>query len=293
MKILVTGYNGFVAGSIIAQAPKKRELHATGRSALSEDTGRVTYHQADIVDRSAMEILFRQVRPDSVIHTAAMANIDLCENNQALAESVNVGGTEILASLCQETGAKLVFCSTDSIFDGKEGLYTEEDLPIPINYYASTKVRAEQIVLNANDINVVARLSLVMGLPVMGKGNSFLADLVGKLQKKEPVKFPANEIRTPVDVITLGSALLELAEGGFGGIIHLAGNTRINRYEMGRKIAAFGGFPEELILSVDSNSLPGRAPRPNDASLSNERAKGILRTPMLSLEEALALIFKN
>ncbi|HEX9511171.1 MAG TPA: sugar nucleotide-binding protein, partial [Puia sp.] len=223
---------------------------------------------------------------------AAIANIDLCENEQEIAEAVNTGVTERLAAICGEIGAKLVFCSTDTVFDGKKGYYTEGDKPIPVNYYASTKIRAEQIVLAADKRNVVARLALVMGLPVMGRGNSFLADMLEKLKKGETLRFADNEIRTPIDVVTLGATLNELAAGEFGGIVHLAGNTRVNRYDMARRIALKTGFTDAAILAINSNSLAGRAPRPDDASLDNSRARANLKTPMLSLEEGLELTLK-
>ncbi|MFA5817519.1 MAG: NAD(P)-dependent oxidoreductase, partial [Bacteroidales bacterium] len=256
-------------------------------SPVNEPT--VYYHSMDLLDDQKLTDIFNEIRPDAVIHTAAMANIDECQKNQERAGQVNIGITKTIARLCQESGAKLVFCSTDTVFDGTKGNYTETDAPHPVNFYAETKVKAEQIVLSASDKNVVARLSLVMGLPVMGQGNSFLADTIEKLKKGVGVPFPANETRTPLDVVTLGSALVELAGHQYGGIIHLAGNTRINRYEMAREIAIALGYSPELILSTDSNAMEGRAPRPNDASMDNSLAKKILKTPMCTLSEGLEL----
>ena len=287
MKLLVTGFNGFVAGSILSQASAHWEVHGIGRSKIPEKTGAVSYHIVDICNQQALTNIVHSIRPDAVIHTAAIANIDFCENNRETAEWVNYGATENLAGICNHISAKLVFCSTDTVFDGQKGFYTEEDSPHPINYYADTKVRAEQIVLASSKRNVVARLALVMGLPVIGRGNSSLSDILEKLGKGESLHFAINETRTPVDVLTLGAALLELAAGEFEGIIHLAGNTRINRYEMARQIAQFAGFTDEKIFAIHSNELPNRAPRPDDVSLNNRKAAAILKTRMLSLEEGL------
>jgi dTDP-4-dehydrorhamnose reductase len=289
MKVIVTGSNGFVAGSVIAQAPGKWEVRGIARADSGSAKEGVTYHYFDLLDDDKLKALFYTIKPDAVIHTAALAAIDFCESNQELAERVNVGLTSLLAELCREHHSKLVFCSTDTVFDGLAGNFSEADEPKALNFYAETKIKAEQIVLEASATNVVARLSLVMGLPVHGKGNSFLSDMIEKLQKGEEMKFPENEIRTPIDVITLGSALLELAENGFGGIIHLSGNTRINRYEMALQIAGELNLPKGRIVAANSNAMPGRAPRPNDASLNNSLAKQILTTPMLSLSEGLDL----
>ncbi len=128
-----------------------------------------------------------------------------------------------------------------------------------------------------------------MGLPVMGSGNSFLAKTITKLKLGVSVKFPANEIRTPVDIITLGSSLVELAGNKFTGIMHLSSNNRINRFEMAQQIAEKLGYSKELIIATDSNAMEGRAPRPNDASLDNSLAKKELNTPMRTLMEGLEL----
>jgi dTDP-4-dehydrorhamnose reductase len=288
-KLLITGFNGFVAGSVIAHAKGKWEIHGIDLAESPANDPDVFYHTLDLLDETKLTDLFHKISPDAVIHTAAMANIDVCQNNQEKAEKVNIGITKTIAGLCLETGAKMIFCSTDTVFDGKKGNYNETDLPNAVNFYAETKIKAEQIVLSASDNNVVTRLSLVMGLPVMGQGNSFLADTIEKLKKGLQVPFPANEIRTPLDVITLGKALVELAGNQFGGIVHLAGNTKINRYEMARQIASTLGYSPDLIQSTDSNAMEGRAPRPNDASQDNSLAKKILQTPMRSLTEGLAL----
>ena len=281
--------NGFVAGSIVAHARENWEVYGLDLTGPVGLPGDIRSFQLDLLDKEKLEEVFLRIKPDAVIHTAAIANIDVCENNQEQAWNINVGVTKQLADLCRETGSKMVLCSTDSVFDGIKGSYTETDTPGAVNFYARTKVAAEEIVLGASPANVVARLALVMGLPVMGKGNSFLADTIEKLTGGASVKFPENEIRTPVDVVTLGAALTELAGNNFGGVIHLSGNTRINRYQMALQIAGRLGFPTSLIEPTDSNSMPGRAPRPNDASMDNSLAKKILKTPMLSLGEGLEL----
>ena len=287
-KLLVTGFGGFVAGSVIAHAKKEWEVHAVDKIDVPADPKGINYYSLDLLDFDKLEKLFDEIGPDAVIHTAAIADIDFCENNQDVAEKVNVGITKKIAELCDASGAKMVVCSTDTVFDGKKGMYTEEDRPHAINFYAETKVKVEGIV-KALDRGVVARLSLVMGLPVIGSGNSFLARTIEKLKNGESVKFPENEIRTPVDVITLGSSLVELAGNDFTGIIHLSGSTRINRYEMARQIAGKLGYSKDLIIATNSNAMEGRAPRPDDASLDNSLAKKILNTPMRTLLEGLEL----
>lgn len=288
-KLLVTGFNGFVAGSVIAHATEKWEVHGIDIVESPTNDPHINYHTLDLLDDKKLSKLFHKIAPDVVIHTAAMANIDTCENNKARAEQVNIDITRTIARLSSEHSTKMIFCSTDTVFDGTQGNYRETDTPNAVNFYAETKIKAEQIVLTSSKKNIVSRLSLVLGLPVMGQGNSFLANIIEKLEKDIQIPFPINEIRTPIDVVTLGSALVELSGNQYGGIIHLAGCTKINRYQMAIEIATALGYSTDLIISTDSNALAGRATRPNDASMDNSLAKNILKTPMLSLSEGLML----
>ena len=292
-RLLVTGYGGFVAGSVVKQAQADWDVIALSRRNIVDGRDDICCIQFDLREIDRLRTVFEEVQPAAVIHAAAMANIDYCQSHQEEAEAINVGVTSRLAELCRQCGSKMVFCSTDTVFDGKQGMYVEEDVPSPLNYYAETKVRAEQVVQGELDNVVVTRLSLVMGLPLIGAGNSFLASMIGSFQQGTPVAIAENEIRTPIDVITLGRALLELAGNDFTGILHLAGNTRLNRYEMAVQIAERLGFPRDLVLPTNSNALPDRAPRPNDASLDNSKAKQVLTTPMLSLSEGLDLILET
>ncbi|MCB9782689.1 MAG: SDR family oxidoreductase [Candidatus Omnitrophica bacterium] len=294
-RLLVTGLGGFVAGSVIAQGREAWSIDAISSPNHSLSIEGVRCHSLDLRDSDRLEELFKACSPNAVIHAAAKADIDFCEKNPAEAEEINVGVTQTLAECCDRLGAKMVFCSTDTVFDGAKGHYTEEDHPRPVNLYGETKVRAEEIVLGKLKDSVVARLALVMGFPVHGSGNSFLFKTIASLKEGKEVKFPENEIRTPIDVVTLGQALLELAGHPHAGIFHLAGNTRLNRYEMGREIARHLGFTTDLIISTDSNAMPGRAPRPNDASLDNSKAWIRLETKMKDLIEGLdhAVQFKE
>ena len=286
-KILVTGYSGFVAGSVIAQAPSDWEVHAVGRSDPPRDSSNLKHHRIDLTKSNEIKHLFDEFYFDSVIHAAAIANIDFCEKNNRKADEINVNNTEILVNLCREYETKFVFCSTDNVFDGEEGNYSEDAVVNPINYYAATKVRAEQLIQSQSMKWVVARISLVIGLPVLGRGNSYLSGLIERLQNGEKELAPENEIRTPIDVVTLGKSLLELAENDYYGTIHLAGNSVLTRCEMARNIAQFLDLSSTSIVATDSNAIAGRAPRPDDVSLDNSRANGVLQTPMLSLEEGL------
>ena len=292
-KLIVTGAHGFVAGSVLAQAGEAWEVHAVSRGEPLARREHHHWHRCDPQSPDQIAELFREVRPEAVIHTAALADIDFCQVQPELARAVNVEFTRTLANLCAEGNCKMVFCSTDTVFDGEHAPYDEENLPGPVNYYAETKVEAEQLVARLGAIGITARLSLVIGLPVLGAGNSFLPRMLAALKDGHTLAMTQHEVRTPVDVITVGRSLLELAAGNHHGIFHLAGRDRVNRFEMAQKIAVRFGFPKDLVVTQAEATKPGRAARPRDVSLDNAKACANLKTPMRTLDDALTLILQS
>jgi dTDP-4-dehydrorhamnose reductase len=282
-----------VAGSVLNQAGQDWQVHAVSRGEAVVRRNNLRWHTCDPLAPEALPRLFQEIRPQVVIHTAALADIDVCQAQPDLARAVNVNFTSTLAELCADTGARLVFCSTDTIFDGEHAPYSEAAAPGPVNFYAETKVQAEQIVSRLGAQAVIARLSLVVGLPLLGAGNSFLPRMIAALRQGRTVSVPAHEVRTPVDVITVGRALLELAAGSHSGIYHLAGHSRVSRLEMARTIARRFGFSQDLVVAQAAATTPGRAPRPRDVSLDNRKACTLLNTPMQTLDEGLSLILET
>src|SRR6266446_531348 len=289
-KLFVTGAHGFVAGSVLAQAGGDWRVHAVSRGPAPDHGGAWQWHVCDPSAPDQLAGILRVIQPHAVIHTAALADIDFCQAHLELARAVNVDLTRHLAELCAETNTRLVFCFTDTIFDGDHAPYREEDRPGPLNLYAETKVEAEQIVNRLGAKAVIARLALVFGLPVLGAGNSFLARMVATLKAGGTVGMSEHEVRTPVDVITVGRALLELAAGDHQGIFHLAGLSRVNRFELAQVAADRFGFPKHLILKQPTSANPGRAKRPRDVSLDTSKISSALKTPMRTLDEGLSLI---
>lgn len=289
-RLILTGGSGFVAASIVRSAVQEWEVHAVSRRTAPETLPNLTWHTLNAEDPDAFHELVHTVGPAAVIHAAAIADIDYCQTHPEEAERVNHIMTRDLAEVCWDHDTRFVFLSTDTVFDGERGDYTETDSPCPVNYYGETKVRAEQAVQKFDGNYVIARVALVMGLPLWGHGNSFVSRMKSVLGEGRQLTVPEDEIRTPIDVVTLGRALVELAGSDFRGVIHLSGNDKVNRYDMMVGIARRLGLPDELIVRHDPTGIPGRAPRPRDASLCNAKARTVLDTPMLDLDEGLELV---
>src|SRR4051812_28122454 len=189
-KLLVTGANGFVAGSVMAQAGSEWELYALSRAEPVQAMDRVRWHRTDSSHRDQLLSVLNAAKPEVIIHTAAIADIDLAEHNRELARAVNVELTRALVHFCADTNCRLVFCSTDTVFDGEHAPYKENDSPRPVNYYGQTKLEAEESVQTLGERGMIARLALVMGLPLIGAGNSFLARMVAAFKEGRALKAP-------------------------------------------------------------------------------------------------------
>jgi dTDP-4-dehydrorhamnose reductase len=292
-RLLLTGAAGFVGGNIIREADTDWRIDGIDRISFDAPRSNVVSHVVDLLDRQAVRKVFETARPTAVVHTAAMSDIDYCEANTETARKINVGVTELLVDLCREYDAKIIYFSSDSVFDGAKGSYREDETPVPVNVYGSTKVESEHVVMNRAPLWVIVRPSLVMGLPVGELGNSFLWRMVGGLRKGEKVAFPRAEIRSPVDVITLSRSVLELAGRPMCGHFHLSGSDGMSRFEMAQRICDKLGYPRDLVVDKKPDIASGRAKRPANVTLSNEKAKLLLRTPMAGLDRGLDLIIEK
>jgi dTDP-4-dehydrorhamnose reductase len=292
-RLIVTGAGGFVAGSILSQAGNDWEVHALSRKEALVRRDGLVWHLLDPLDEAALRKAFCEILPDTVIHTAAAADIDYCETHQQEARRINGGLVQQISDLSSELGAMLVFTSTDTVFDGSTGHYTETDAPSPVNFYGQTKAEAEGIVSARKGPWAIGRVSLVMGLPMIGEGNSFLSRMLADFKAGKTAGFPDDEIRSPIDVVTLGRALLELAAAGQSGYYHLSGNDTLSRLDLAKRIAGRMGYPPELVAAKNSSGIPGRAPRPRDVSLDNTKARSHLSTPFLGVDEGLELILST
>lgn len=289
-KILVTGASGFVAGSIIYFGAERYEIHAVSREESIYEHEHVHWHRIAFEDCDGLSALLGDVRPEAVIHAAAIADIDFCEQNRDVAYAVNVGYTQRLAELARKHRVRMVYVSTDNVYDGRRELYSESSSAEPVNYYGRTKLEAERIVLDIVEDSVVGRLALVMGFPIIGGGNSFLMRMTSKWEVGESVGVPDDEVRSPIDLVTAGHALLELATLETQGVILLGGLDRLRRLDLVKRLADGLGYDSGLVHEFDPSDLPGRAERPRSVLFDMCYAQKVLETRIVSLEDAVELI---
>jgi dTDP-4-dehydrorhamnose reductase len=282
-RLFIIGATGFV-GSRWALAARRDFDVLRGARKASAEPGSISI---DVTDAASVRAAFDQARPEFVTHLAALSDIDRCERERELAEQINYHGALNVARQCARVGARLVYTSTDAVFDGTKHIYHEHDPPTPLNWYGETKARAERVIGELLPSAVIVRLSLVLGRSALAGGNSYLEKVAGNLQANRPILTPTFEFRNPIDVGTLCEFLLELpASPDATGIFHLGASDKMSRYDLARRIAERLGYDPALIVAQDE-PVAGRAPRGRDDFLVTDRLRQFCRTPVPNCQQVI------
>jgi len=259
MRYLVTGANGILGGYLLRQlADTTHDVHTW------KGSGDVALN-----DESAIVAAWRSVRPDIVIHAGAMARVADCHGQPELARQVNTMATQILTQLAEEDGARLVYVSTDMVFDGVRGNYSETDAPSPLSVYGRTKRDAEPAVL-AYRRGIVVRVSLLFGQGINGRA-SFFDGMLDAVKHGRPVNLFVDEWRTPLSLAVAAQALIEIVESEVTGLLHVGGPERLSRAAMGERLCEYLGASKSSIVLTTRDATPAAEPRPRDTSLDSTR----------------------
>ena len=250
--------------------------------------------ELDITDEEATLRLVGKIRPEVIINTAALTNVDYCESHKDEAEKVNVGGARNVAEAARQNDSRLIQISTDSVFDGTYGHYTEFDSPNPLNHYAKTKLEAERVVSHLSNY-AIARPSVVHGWhsqPIAAGSNAtktmnFAMFVLDRLKNNEIVKAIRDQYNCPTLADNLAEALLRLAKSHEIGIFHTAGRSCLSRYEFAVKITQIFGYPTCLVQPVFSSEFKQLAERPKNCCLRVEKAERTLGMRFLTAEEGI------
>jgi len=253
MKILVTGGSstpGFRIVEELAKAGYKVFAHYNEHDIPNMDN--VAKVKADFRDLEKVAQLVRETKPDVVVHTAAIGDVDKCEVDRELAWRVNVEATLALVKEASRIDAYFLYLSTDYVFDGERGLYRENDAPNPVNYYGLTKLVAENVVRSCLNKYSIVRTSHIYGFG-MGRKN-FARAVVESLSQGQKVRALVDQWLSPTLNTLLAKAIREIIEKDYAGVIHIAGE-RISRYDFAKAIAKRFGFDENLIEPITMRDI--------------------------------------
>ena len=283
MKYLVTGSSGLIGNQIVYDLEKSGQTVYSCYNDIKPRYGVST--KLDLLNLENIHQTFQQLKPDIIIHSAALTDVEKCELEPSLANSINAKATEIIAKEAEHFGSHLIYLSTDYVFDGKKGLYNETDIPNPLNQYGRTKLLGEK-----NTESYTSKYSIIRTSTPFGTNSSkktFPIWLLENIKKNTKVNLLEDQFTSPTYVPNLSKMILEISLRNLKGFFHLSGSTRISRFEFAKMIVQKLNLDQSLLNPVKINAMSWKATRPLDSSLDISKAESILNTKPLSIEKSL------
>jgi len=268
-RLLVTGASGFLGWNICRVMRGRWDIFGTFFTHQVQIPG-VTTIQIDLTDYGDLKNAFQEIRPDGVIHAAAAASPNYCQEHRSDAEKINVRASVNIAGLCADSGIPLAFTSTDLVFDGLNAPYDESSPVSPVNIYGEQKVRAEEGVQGAYPHAAVCRMPLMFGYPGPAASNFFVT-MTDALKNGKALKLFSDEFRTPVNGTAAAEGLVMMLEKG-RGILHMGGRERISRFHFGLLLMDAMNISQAQIIRCSQTDLKMAAPRAPDLSLDSAKA---------------------
>ena len=290
-RLAVTGASGMLGRSVALEARRRGYevvgfFHSVVPSIPGVKTVRMDVRNAQNVDHALMS-----VHPDVIVHAAAEVRVDWCEDHPGEAERTNRDGSRNLAVVAAKCGSTFLYVSTDSVFPGDRGNYSEEDQPGPLNVYARTKLAGEDAVLDVLPGAVVARTNFY---GVGGRHRrGLLGWVVNELNHRRTLPGFTDVVFSPAPVKAVAEALVDLLDPAYAGRIHVVGSESISKYQFARKVAAKLGHDMDLVRPARLADQDLRAPRPLDTSLNADKLNLTLGRTLPSVDEGLTATFRE
>ncbi|MDW8331822.1 MAG: SDR family oxidoreductase, partial [Cyclobacteriaceae bacterium] len=262
--VLVTGANGLLGQKLIALLSADKTLHtvATARDTLHASAGNTTFYPLDITDEKQVNEVIAIVKPHVVINTAAATQVDWCELHPDACFRVNSDAVSFLLKACEHCGSAFMQLSTDFIFDGSHGPLDENELPNPVNVYGQSKLKAEQLVMQATVPWCIIRTVLVYGVVKPMTRSNIVLWVKESLEQHKKIQVVTDQKRTPTLAEDLAMGCYLALKHQAAGIYHISGAEMMSPYDIALQTARFFGLDEQLITPVDSTVFRQPARRP-------------------------------
>lgn len=291
-KIFITGSNGLLGQKLIEQLVQKEEFEviASGKGPCRLAGTGFTYVSLDITDPDQVNQILGEIKPDIIIHGAAVTNVDVCELNQEACYDVNVKATEYLVRAGELCKSLFIYVSTDFIFSGDTGPLDESAIPAPGNFYGQTKLEAEQFVMKYSSKWAIARTVLVYGIANDLSRSNIILWVKSSLEAGKEIQVVDDQFRTPTLAEDLATGCILIAEQSAGGIFHISGSDFLTPYQMAIMTAEFFGLNDTLIRRVDSSTFTQPAKRPLKTGFIIEKARKELGFEPKTFREGIAIL---
>ena len=288
-KILVTGSAGLIGIQVVKDLLDNHKQVYSCYNKTKPELGIITH--LDLTKKDDIVNTMNRIKPDVVIHLGAMTDVELCERETELAKKINTDATEILALESEKYNTFFVYMSTDYVFDGKVGMKKENDEPNPINFYGKSKLDGERVFKKITTPNVIVRTSTPFG--IHSKKISFPIWVKKNLELEKEISVVVNQYTSPSYVPNISKMIIEIIERKITGIIHLAGATKISRYDFAVQISKIINANKQFLKLTKMDQMDWKAQRPADSSLSVSKANKILKNKPEKIEDSLKLLFNQ
>lgn len=294
MKILITGANGLLGQKLISALSNDNsiELLATSRGEcrLSGLPDHIKYQSLEITNQQEVAKVVGEYAPDVIIHTAAMTNVDQCEDEKEACWEINVTATKYLVQAAELCRSHFIHLSTDFIFSGEEGPLDEEAIPAPVNYYGESKLVSEQTVIACKTTWAIARTVLVYGVTSGMSRSNIILWVKSSLEKGENIRVVNDQWRTPTLAEDLAEGCILIAKKKAEGIFNISGKDFLTPYEMAIQTADYFELDRSLIEETDGSKFQLKAKRPPKTGFIIDKAINELGYQPRSFERGIAIV---
>ena len=288
MKLLVLGGSGLIGNALLKNSKNEFDILTTFyKNHISIKNVR-SFQYSFPNDLNNLRELLEKEKPDVLVNTMGYSNIDFCELNKSDTEMLHVEVTEKICKLCENIGTKQIFLSSDYVFDGEKGNYSETDVPNPVNYYGLSKLKAEQLILK-NPINTIIRTSVIYDWDYRAR---FFNSVIKNLQNNQEINATTDVYNSVTFLDNLVESIFKVITLNQNGIFHVVDSACVNRFEFAEMIAKIFRLDKNLIKTVSVQDEPKNiAKRPKNACLNNSKAKKELGLNFNTIEEGVSRVF--
>lgn len=290
MRIGITGAGGMLGTALLSQISKSQEVFATSRNVGIQNKN-INWDCFDLTNLKFLERWLDKIKPNLVIHCAAIVNVDFCEENFDLATALHVKTTELIAKYINFNNGRLIYISSDSVFDGnKKNSYKETDTVNPLNIYAKTKLQGEKFVLSTSH-GLVLRTNII-GLR-QNRSNSFAEWILKKLTQDLSLNLFHDVFFSPISVQELSVIIEKIIQKPIYGLYHCGSSDSISKYQFGKKMSEIFQLSDSKINKVSIDSLNLKAKRPKNMSLNISKIKSDLIHDISDVETTIKFLKNN
>ena len=265
--VLITGVSGLLGSYLVKTVPDDISLHGTWLTTVTIPNGHLSTHRLDITKRDEVSAIFEKCKPDIVIHCAAMGSVDYCQNHWQEAYVVNVKGTQNILDMASYNNTKVVFISTNAVYDGENAPYSPESPKMPVNMYGRMKAESEMAVLESfcSEYLIIRPIMLYGWAPHGARGN-WATIVLDNITRGKEIMIVDDTITQPTYAWDCASVIWKLLELGETGMYNIGGQDTMTLCDFARKVAKRFGLNQDRVVSIKSENLENLAPRPRNTT---------------------------